>query len=122
MFCGYLEYRLYLWRNGKFFVNQLKGSPLFVGDSEIDQLFKIFIILGTPNKNVWPEVENTSYYNIKWPKWNKKPFESVIPDIPPFASSVLNVISYNYRKCLCMNHMRESLQEMRLNFSQIPNL
>jgi len=28
-------------------------DPLFVGDSEIDQLHKIFMALGTPNEVTW---------------------------------------------------------------------
>jgi cyclin-dependent kinase len=34
----------------------LTGKPLFQGDSEIDQIFKIFSVLGTPDENSWPGV------------------------------------------------------------------
>jgi cyclin-dependent kinase len=30
-------------------------KPIFTGDSEIDQIFKVFKVLGTPNENHWPE-------------------------------------------------------------------
>jgi cyclin-dependent kinase len=29
-------------------------KALFAGDSEIDQIFKIFTVQGTPNDNNWP--------------------------------------------------------------------
>ncbi|XP_009993137.1 PREDICTED: cyclin-dependent kinase 1 isoform X2 [Chaetura pelagica] len=44
-------------------------KPLFHGDSEIDQLFRIFRALGTPNNDVWPEVESLQDYKNTFPKW-----------------------------------------------------
>ncbi|XP_009464242.1 PREDICTED: cyclin-dependent kinase 1 isoform X3 [Nipponia nippon] len=44
-------------------------KPLFHGDSEIDQLFRIFRALGTPNNEVWPEVESLQDYKNTFPKW-----------------------------------------------------
>ena len=32
----------------------LTKKPLLPGDSEIDQLYKIFQFLGTPNEELWP--------------------------------------------------------------------
>jgi len=32
----------------------ITGIPLFPGDSEIDQIFKIFKMCGTPTENAWP--------------------------------------------------------------------
>ena len=46
----------------RFMVNWLhicrdgQGSPLFPGDSEIDQLFRIFRTKGTPTEQIWPGV------------------------------------------------------------------
>ena len=31
-------------------------KPMFPGDCEIDELFKIFRVLGTPNESVWAGV------------------------------------------------------------------
>lgn len=33
------------------------GKPLFPGKDEADQLDRIFQIMGTPNKESWPDVE-----------------------------------------------------------------
>ena len=38
-----------VWSIGCIFAEMINGKPLFPGDSEIDELFKIFKILGTPN-------------------------------------------------------------------------
>ena len=37
---------------------------LFKGDSEIDQLFQIFRILGTPDEKVWNGVSQLSDYKV----------------------------------------------------------
>jgi hypothetical protein len=37
---------------------------LFKGDSEIDQLFQIFRILGTPDEKVWCGVSQLSDYKV----------------------------------------------------------
>ena len=42
---------------------------LFKGDSEIDQLFQIFRILGTPNERVWPGVARLPDYKSTFPNW-----------------------------------------------------
>jgi serine/threonine protein kinase len=42
---------------------------LFKGDSEIDQLFQIFRILGTPNERIWPGVSQLPDYKTTFPQW-----------------------------------------------------
>lgn len=41
-------------------------TPLFAGSNEVDQLNKIVKVLGTPDKNVWPEgyklAQSKGYY------------------------------------------------------------
>jgi serine/threonine protein kinase len=44
-----------LWSTGCIFAEMLQKRPLFMGDSEIDQIFKIFRVLGTPNEQNWPD-------------------------------------------------------------------
>ncbi|KAF5405018.1 Cyclin-dependent kinase 1 [Paragonimus heterotremus] len=45
-------------------------EALFRGDSEIDQLFRIFRLLGTPSEDVWPGVTNLPDYKKKgFPMW-----------------------------------------------------
>nr|XP_012317499.1 cyclin-dependent kinase 1-like [Aotus nancymaae] len=57
------------WSIGTIFVDLATKKPLFHGDSEVDQLFKIFRALGTPNNEAWPEVESLQYYKNTFPKW-----------------------------------------------------
>ena len=46
--------------------------PLFAGDSEIDQLFQIYRILGTPNPKTWPGIDELPDYHRMGPQWKKK--------------------------------------------------
>ena len=45
-----------IWSIGLIFYEMAHRKPLFTGDCEIDQIFKIFQIFGTPNENTWPGV------------------------------------------------------------------
>jgi hypothetical protein len=37
-------------------VEMYQRDPLYMGDSEIDQIHKIFQCFGTPNEETWPGV------------------------------------------------------------------
>lgn len=43
--------------------------PLFPGDSEIDELYKIFRALGTPNEQIWKDVCSLPDYKTTFPNW-----------------------------------------------------
>uniref|UniRef100_UPI00398F21DE cyclin-dependent kinase 1 n=1 Tax=Pristiophorus japonicus TaxID=55135 RepID=UPI00398F21DE len=58
-----------IWSIGTIFAEMATKRPLFHGDSEIDQLFRIFRTLGTPNNDIWPEVETLPDYKTTFPKW-----------------------------------------------------
>ncbi|KAL6741178.1 hypothetical protein Aduo_014457 [Ancylostoma duodenale] len=59
-----------VWSLGCIFSEMVAGIPLFAGDSEIDQLFRIFKILGTPTPEIWPGVEKLQDYKRSFPKWS----------------------------------------------------
>jgi len=44
------------WAIGCIFAEMMKLTPLFPGDSEIDELYKIFRTCGTPTEETWPGV------------------------------------------------------------------
>lgn len=68
-----------IWSIGCIFAEMIQKKPLFMGDSEIDQLFKIFQVLGTPGHGEYlrslPEFKNN------FPKWRGKGLENVIAGI-----------------------------------------
>jgi len=56
-----------MWSLGCIFYEMITNQPLFAGDSEIDQLFKMFHVLGTPNTEIWPQVTDLPDWNEKFP-------------------------------------------------------
>lgn len=51
-----------LWSLGCIFAEMLTNKILFPGDSEIDQLYRIFRTLGTPTESIWPGFEQMPEY------------------------------------------------------------
>lgn len=70
---------------------QMTCKALFPGDSEIDQLFRIFRTLGTPSEAMWPGVTQLPDYKGSFPKWTKKGLEDVVPNLEPEGKDLLMV-------------------------------
>ena len=51
--------------------------PLFAGDSEIDQIFKIFRVLGTPKEETWPNIHSLPNFKKSFPKWAPQPLNQI---------------------------------------------
>jgi len=58
-----------MWSVGTIFAEMITKLPLFPGDSEIDEVFKIFRILGTPSEQTWPGVTALQDWNNDFPVW-----------------------------------------------------
>lgn len=58
-----------LWSVGCIFAEMVEKKPLFMGDSEIDQIFKIFGLHGTPSNSTWSGVTNLPDYKSTFPKF-----------------------------------------------------
>ncbi|KAL0941763.1 Cyclin-dependent kinase 1 [Colletotrichum truncatum] len=58
-----------MWSVGCIFAEMCTRKPLFPGDSEIDEIFKIFRNLGTPTEDVWPGVTSYPDFKSSFPKW-----------------------------------------------------
>uniref|UniRef100_A0A452VMY2 cyclin-dependent kinase n=1 Tax=Ursus maritimus TaxID=29073 RepID=A0A452VMY2_URSMA len=52
-----------------------------LGYSEIDQLFRIFRILGTSDEVVWLGVPSMPDYKLHFPKWSRQDFSKVAPPL-----------------------------------------
>lgn len=69
-----------VWAIGTIFTEMVNKKPLFPGDSEIDQLYKIFRQLGTPSDIVWPGVTELQDWNTAFPTWYKSPFAASVTE------------------------------------------
>ena len=53
--------------------------PLFPGNSEIDEIFKICSVLGTPDRSDWPEAYKlAAAMNFKFPQFSPTPLEALV--------------------------------------------
>jgi len=70
-----------VWSVGCIFAELATKKPLFPGDSEIDQLFKISRVLGTFNEENWPGVTKLPAYNASFPSWKPQDLSRMIPQL-----------------------------------------
>jgi len=59
-----------IWSIGTIFAEMVNRRPLFQGDSEIDQLFRIFRVLRTPTEELWPGVTQLPDFKASFPNWS----------------------------------------------------
>jgi serine/threonine protein kinase len=78
-----------VWSIGCIFAEMVTCSPLFPGDSEIDQLFKIFRCLGTPTEEIWPGVSSFKDYKPTFPQWTGNHLAKQVPGIEPLGLDLL---------------------------------
>lgn len=68
----------------------MSGQPLFPGDSEIDQIFKIFKILGTPNESTWPGVSQLPDFKSTFPQWGGVDLAEAVHEIDTTGADLLH--------------------------------
>ncbi|XP_014644768.1 PREDICTED: cyclin-dependent kinase 3 isoform X2 [Ceratotherium simum simum] len=78
-----------VWSIGCIFAEMVTRRALFPGDSEIDQLFRIFRTLGTPSEATWPGVTQLPDYKGSFPKWTRKGLEEIVPSLEPEGQDLL---------------------------------
>ena len=79
-----------VWSIGTIVAEMLLKTALFPGDSEIDELMKIFQALGTPNNDIFPGVTDLPYYNPAFPRWAPRNFPDLFPGCDPLAIDLLH--------------------------------
>lgn len=71
------------WSIGCIMAEMITGKPLFPGDCEIGQLFKIFQLTGTPNEENWKGVSKLADYKTTFPQWKPQVLKDLFPDFDP---------------------------------------
>ena len=65
-----------MWSVGLIFYEMAHKKPLFTGDSEIDQIFKIFQMFGTPTEKTWPGITQLPDFKLTFPQFKAKGIEA----------------------------------------------
>ena len=79
-----------IWSIGLIFYEMAHKKPLFPGDCEIDQIFKIFQMFGTPNENTWPGVTKLPEFKLTFPRFKGKGLNSYNKNIDLVGLDLLN--------------------------------
>ncbi|KAA6393012.1 MAG: putative Cyclin-dependent kinase 1 [Streblomastix strix] len=70
-----------VWGIGCILAEMSNNKAFFKGDSEIDQLYKIFQILGTPNEDIWPGVSTFPDWRPVFPQWRAQSLTKLCPNL-----------------------------------------
>lgn len=71
-----------IWALGCIMAELYMLRPLFPGTSELDQLFKIVTIMGTPTKEDWPEgYQLATAMNFRFPQAAATPMDTIVNTI-----------------------------------------
>lgn len=83
-----------IWSTGCIFAELYTRTPLFKGSSEIDQLQKIFEVIGSPDHSEWPSNHLIPYRSISGSK--ATPFKNLIPELCSESKSLLeSMLTFN---------------------------
>lgn len=69
--CNTYSSSIDLWSTACIIAEMFLKKALFPGDNEIDQLHRIFKILGTPIHNEWKGLYSLPYWRNSFPEWSK---------------------------------------------------
>ncbi|XP_031565066.1 serine/threonine-protein kinase ICK-like isoform X2 [Actinia tenebrosa] len=79
-----------MWAIGCIMAELYTLRPLFPGSSEVDEIFKVTSILGTPSKEEWPEGHKlAAAMNFKFPQMVQTPLKQLIPNASPEALQLM---------------------------------
>jgi len=77
------------WSIGCIFAEMLTGKVLFKGNSEIEQLFKIFKFWGTPTEEEWPGISQLPYYRKTFPQFKPPKDYEELQGVDPLAKDLI---------------------------------
>eukprot|EP00049_Salpingoeca_infusionum_P018924 m.359335 g.359335 ORF g.359335 m.359335 type:complete len:329 (-) comp18537_c0_seq1:584-1570(-) len=82
-----------LWAIACIFAELLNNSPLFAGESDIDQLTCVLEALGTPTPESWPELSSfPDFEKVCFEHRDPKPIKELVPDACDAAVDLLSKV------------------------------
>ena len=87
-----------IWSCGAIFIQLINLAAVWPGDSEIDQMYRIFRTMGTPNETNWPGVTNLPDYKSTFPNWSLN-LNQVVPSLDAKGIDLLQqMLVYKFEK------------------------
>lgn len=81
-----------IWSIGCIYAEMVTKRPLFHGDSEIDQLFRIFRTLTTPTEETWPGVSSLPDYKPTFPNWKTNQLPQSVKQLDNIGLDLLQMM------------------------------
>jgi len=70
-----------IWSAGTVIAELILLTPIFPGNNDIDQMFRVFQIMGTPTSEIWPGVDPLpDYSKIFFPNMKPIDFNIILPN------------------------------------------
>jgi cyclin-dependent kinase len=85
-----------IWSIGCIFAEIVNGRPIFPGNTDTDQLQKIFKVLGTPNEVSWPTIAELPDWKTDFASFEPQPWRSIVP---PLEASGVDLLSEMLQHC-----------------------
>jgi len=79
-----------IWSVGCIFAEMVNGRPLFPGNTDQDQLQKIFKVLGTPNEMMWPTVAELPDWKTDFNQYEAQPWTSMVGALEEYGVDLLS--------------------------------
>lgn len=93
--CKYYDASVDVWSAACIMAEVVLMRPFFPGDSEVDQLFRIFKVLGTPSNSTWPNVENFPNYKVEFPVWPPVGLETILEADQDLVDLISRMLEYD---------------------------
>lgn len=105
-----------LWAVGCIFGEMINSSPLFHGDSDIEQICCVLKVLGEPNEQLWPDLSDLPDFNkISFPHFAGIPFNQLLPEA---SNQAISLIQWS----VFTTHIRSSNQYSLIDLKLLPIL
>lgn len=78
-----------MWSVGCILAELERREALFKGDSELQQLLRIFGLLGTPTEEQWPGVTSLKDWH-EYPQWKPQSLVHAVPSLEPEGVDLLS--------------------------------
>ncbi|KAK4377007.1 hypothetical protein RND71_003303 [Anisodus tanguticus] len=113
-----------MWSLGCIMAEMLSKEPLFNGRTEVDQIDKIFRILGTPNETIWPGFSKLPGVKVNFVKHQYNNLRKIFPATAFTGSTVLSDAGYDLlNKLLTYDPEKRITADAALNhdwFREVP--